>query len=142
MANARLINGKEFSARLREKIKCRTAALEKKHGLIPGLAAVLVGRDPASQVYVRNKEKQTVEVGMASFGRQLPVETSEKGLLTVVADLNANPAIHGILVQLPLPDHIDEKPIIEMIDVAKDVHGFHPINVGALSSGELSLIHI
>ena len=140
MTDAVLINGKAFAAQLRETIGRRAATLKEQHRLVPGLAAVLVGEDPASQVYVRNKKKQTVEAGMASVGRHLPADVSEADLIAVVAELNADPAVHGILVQLPLPDHIAEKPVIEMIDVAKDVDGFHPLNVGALSSGEEGLV--
>lgn len=140
MTDARLIDGKAFAAQLRETIGRRAATLKDQHGLVPGLAAVLVGEDPASQVYVRNKEKQTVEVGMASVGRRLPADISQDDLLSVVAELNADPAVHGILVQLPLPGHITEKAVIETIDVAKDVDGFHPLNVGALSSGEEGLV--
>ena len=140
MTDAVLIDGKAFAAQLREAIGRCAATLKAENGLVPGLAAVLVGEDPASQVYVRNKEKQTVEAGMASVGRRLPADVSEADLMAVVAELNADPAVHGILVQLPLPDHIAEKPVIEMIDVAKDVDGFHPLNVGALSSGEEGLV--
>lgn len=140
MTDAVLINGKAFAAQLRETIGRRAATLKEQHRLVPGLAAVLVGEDPASQVYVRNKTKQTVEAGMASVGRRLPADVSEADLIAVVAELNADPAVHGILVQLPLPDHIAEKPVIEMIDVAKDVDGFHPLNIGALSSGEEGLV--
>jgi len=140
MTDAVLINGKAFAAQLRETIGRRAATLKEQHRLVPGLAAVLVGEDPASQVYVRNKEKQTVEAGMASVGRRLPADVSEADLIAVVTELNADPAVHGILVQLPLPDHIAEKPVIEMIDIAKDVDGFHPLNVGALSSGEEGLV--
>ena len=140
MTDARLIDGKEFAAKLRKKIKHRTAVLKAKHGLVPGLAAVLVGEDPASQVYVRNKENQTVETGMASVGRQLPANISEAELLATVVEFNADPAVHGILVQLPLPDHIIAKAVIEAIDVTKDVDGFSPLNIGALSSGEEGLV--
>ncbi|MGB0574867.1 MAG: bifunctional methylenetetrahydrofolate dehydrogenase/methenyltetrahydrofolate cyclohydrolase FolD [Alphaproteobacteria bacterium] len=140
MTDARLIDGKEFAAQLRDRIGRRAAEIKEQHGLVPGLAAVLVGEDPASQVYVRNKEKQTVEAGMASVGRRLPADILESDLMAVVAELNADPDVHGILVQLPLPDHIAEKPVIEMIDVAKDVDGFHPLNVGALSNGEEGLV--
>lgn len=140
MTDARLIDGKEFAAKLRQKVKLRTAALKVKHGLVPGLAAVLVGEDPASQVYVRNKENQTVETGMVSVGRRLPADISEAKLIATVVEFNADPAVHGILVQLPLPDHIIAKAIIETIDVTKDVDGFSPLNVGALSSGEEGLV--
>ena len=140
MTDARLIDGKEFSAKLREEIKFRTAALKAKHGLVPGLAAVLVGEDPASQIYVRNKEIQTVETGMASIGRRLPANILESELLDTVMEFNADTAVNGILVQLPLPDHIIAKTVIETIDVTKDVDGFSHLNVGALSSGEEGLV--
>jgi methylenetetrahydrofolate dehydrogenase (NADP+)/methenyltetrahydrofolate cyclohydrolase len=140
MADARLIDGKAFAATLRDRIGRQVKVLKKSHGLTPGLAAVLVGEDPASQVYVRNKEKQTAEAGMASVGRRLDGHTSQDALLTVVNELNADPAVHGILVQLPLPDQINPRPIIDTIDPAKDVDGFHPINVGRLASGEDALV--
>jgi methylenetetrahydrofolate dehydrogenase (NADP+)/methenyltetrahydrofolate cyclohydrolase len=140
MTEARRIDGKAFAETLRATIARQIAALKTSHGLVPGLAAVLVGEDPASQIYVRNKEKQCVETGMNSVGRSLNVATTQTELLSVVAELNADPAVHGILVQLPLPDQIDARAIIEAIDPAKDVDGFHPVNVGRLSSGEDSLV--
>ena len=140
MPDARLIDGKAFAAGLRARIGRQVAALKDRHGLTPGLAAVLVGEDPASQVYVRNKEKQTAEAGMASVGRRLDEATSQAGLLAIVNELNADPAVHGILVQLPLPDQIEPRAIIDAIDPAKDVDGFHPINVGRLASGEDALV--
>ena len=140
MTDARLIDGKTFAEKLREKIKRRTADLKATNGLVPGLAAVLVGEDPASQIYVRNKEIQCVEAGMASVGRRLPANISESELLATVMEFNADPAVNGILVQLPLPDHIVAKTVIEAIDVTKDVDGFSHLNVGALSSGEEGLI--
>jgi len=120
--------------------KAIATALTQRHGIVPGLAAVLVGDDPASQVYVRSKEKQTAEAGMASVGKRLDARTSQAELLRVVAELNADPAVHGILVQLPLPTQIDTRAIIEAVDPAKDVDGFHPINVGRLANGEESLV--
>ena len=136
MADARIIDGKSFAARLRDRIGRQVAVLTKEHGIVPGLAAVLVGDDPASQVYVRSKEKQTGEAGMASVGRRLDAATSQADLLQVVADLNTDSAVHGILVQLPLPNQIETRAIIESVDPAKDVDGFHPINVGRLANGE------
>ncbi len=140
MTDARLIDGKTFAEKLREKIKRRTADLKATNGLVPGLAAVLVGEDPASQIYVRNKEIQCVDAGMSSVGRRLPANISESELLATVTEFNADPAVNGILVQLPLPDHIIAKNVIEAIDVTKDVDGFSHLNVGALSSGEEGLI--
>ena len=140
MKDARLIDGKTFAEKLREKIKRRTADLKATNGLVPGLAAVLVGEDPASQIYVRNKEIQCVDAGMSSVGRRLPANISESELLATVTEFNADPAVNGILVQLPLPDHIIAKNVIEAIDVTKDVDGFSHLNVGALSSGEEGLI--
>lgn len=140
MPDARLIDGKAFAASLRARIGRQVAALHQRHGLTPGLAAVLVGEDPASQVYVRSKEKQTVEAGMASVGRRLEAAASHEELLSVVAALNADPAVHGILVQLPLPAQIDTRAIIEAVEPAKDVDGFHPINVGRLANGEDALV--
>ena len=136
MGEARIIDGKAFAARLRARVGRQVAALRAARGVTPGLAAVLIGADPASQVYVRNKEKQTVEAGMESVGRRLDASTTQDELLRVVAELNADPAVHGILVQLPLPAQIDSRAVIEAIDPAKDVDGFHPINVGRLASGE------
>ena len=140
MTDARLIDGKTFAEKLREKIKRRTADLKATNGLVPGLAAVLVGEDPASQIYVRNKEIQCVDAGMSSVGRRLPANISESELLATVTEFNADPVVNGILVQLPLPDHIIAKNVIEAIDVTKDVDGFSHLNVGALSSGEEGLI--
>jgi methylenetetrahydrofolate dehydrogenase (NADP+)/methenyltetrahydrofolate cyclohydrolase len=137
---AKLIDGKAFAAGLRARIGRQVAALAARHGIIPGLAAVLVGDDPASQVYVRSKEKQTAEAGMASVGRRLDAQTSQDALLRVIAELNADPAVHGILVQLPLPDQIETRAIIEAVEPAKDVDGFHPINVGRLVNGDDALV--
>ena len=113
--------------------------MKAQHGFAPGLAVVLVGEDPASKVYVRNKAEQTVEVGMQSFEHKLPEETTEAALLDLVARLNRDPAVHGILVQMPLPKHIDSVKVLDSIDPAKDVDGFHPVNVGKLSIGERAL---
>ena len=135
MAEARLIDGKAFAEGLRGRVAQTAAALKRHHGLVPGLAAVLVGEDPASQVYVRAKGKAMEETGMASFTHRLPATTSQVELLALVAKLNGDPAVHGILVQLPLPKQIDPQAIIDAIDPAKDVDGFHPINVGRLASG-------
>ena len=140
MTDAIIIDGKSFAAGLRARIGRQVAVLTKRHGIIPGLAAVLVGDDPASQIYVRSKEKQTAEAGMASMGRRLDSGTSQDDLLAIVNELNADPGVHGILVQLPLPDQIDTRAIIEAVDPAKDVDGFHPINVGRLVNGEAALV--
>ena len=141
MAEARLIDGKAFAEGLRGRIAGAAAALKRHHGLVPGLAAVLVGDDPASQVYVRAKGKAMEETGMASFTHRLPPTTGQAELLTLVAQLNADPAVHGILVQLPLPKQIDPQAVIDAIDPAKDVDGFHPINVGRLASGIAGGVH-
>lgn len=133
---AQIIDGKAYAAQLREKITQAVAKIKTQHNLTPGLAVVLVGEDPASQVYVRNKHKQTVEAGMASFEFTLPADTTQQTLLTKIAELNANPQVHGILVQLPLPKHMDERDVIAAIDPRKDVDGFHAINVGKLNTGQ------
>ena len=119
---------------LRQRVGAGVADLVGKGGPKPGLATVLVGADPASQVYVRSKGKLAVELGMASFDRKLAAETTEQELLAVIAELNADPAVNGILVQLPLPKHIDTAKVLLAIDPAKDVDGFHPVNVGRLGS--------
>ena len=137
---AKIIDGKAYAAGLRGRVANVVADLVEKHNLKPGLAVVLVGEDPASQVYVRNKGKQTVEAGMDSIEHKLPVDTSEADLLALIDKLNNDPAINGILVQLPLPKHIDEAKVINAISVAKDVDGFHIENVGKLSIGEDSLV--
>ncbi|MEM7223514.1 MAG: bifunctional methylenetetrahydrofolate dehydrogenase/methenyltetrahydrofolate cyclohydrolase FolD [Pseudomonadota bacterium] len=132
---AQIIDGKAFAAGLRERVAAEVTRLKAEQDLVPGLAVVLVGENPASEVYVRNKAKQTVEVGMASFKHDLSAETSQAELLDLVAKLNADPAVHGILVQLPLPDQIDDQAVLDAIDPAKDVDGFHVINAGRLSTG-------
>jgi methylenetetrahydrofolate dehydrogenase (NADP+)/methenyltetrahydrofolate cyclohydrolase len=132
--SATIIDGKAFAAGLRGRIGEAVGRLSGE-GLTPGLAVVLVGDNPASEIYVRNKIRQTVEVGMRSFDHTLPASTSEAELLALVAGLNADPQVHGILVQLPLPRHIDTQKVIEAIDPNKDVDGFHPINAGRLLTG-------
>lgn len=136
---AAIIDGKAFAAGLRARIAQDVAALAAK-GRAPGLAVVLVGEDPASQVYVRNKAAQTKEAGMVSVEHRLPATTSQADLLALVAALNADPAIDGILVQLPLPAHIDAQTVIEAIDPEKDVDGFHPVNAGRLATGLPGLV--
>ncbi|MGP4806370.1 bifunctional methylenetetrahydrofolate dehydrogenase/methenyltetrahydrofolate cyclohydrolase FolD [Agrobacterium cavarae] len=137
---ATIIDGKAFASNLRQFIHAQVAQIKEKHGKIPGLATILVGEDPASQVYVRSKAKQTTEVGMASFKYALDAGTSEKELLKLLADLNANDEIHGILVQLPLPRHINAEKVINAIDPRKDVDGFHVSNVGLLGSGQKAML--
>jgi methylenetetrahydrofolate dehydrogenase (NADP+)/methenyltetrahydrofolate cyclohydrolase len=132
---ATIIDGKAFSANLRGEIARKVAILKQNHSVTPGLAVVLVGEDPASQVYVRSKGKQTVEAGMNSYEHKLDVNTSQAELLALIDQLNNDPDVHGILVQLPLPDHIDEEAVINSISVDKDVDGFHLSNVGKLAIG-------
>ena len=140
MSEARIIDGKAFAEGLRARVGEAVAGLVRAHGLTPGLAVVLVGEDPASQVYVRNKAKQTREAGMHSVEHRLPADTSEPDLLALVRDLNADPAIHGILVQLPLPAQIRAETVIQTIDPAKDVDGFHVVNAGLLATGQEALV--
>ncbi|MBN9676294.1 bifunctional methylenetetrahydrofolate dehydrogenase/methenyltetrahydrofolate cyclohydrolase FolD [Salipiger bermudensis] len=137
---AKIIDGKAFAATVREQVAAHVARLKDEHGITPGLAVVLVGEDPASQVYVRNKGKQTVECGMQSFEHKLDASVSETELLALVESLNADPAVHGILVQLPLPDHMNSDAVINAIDPAKDVDGFHISNVGLLGTGQKSMV--
>jgi len=137
---ATVIDGKAFAARVRGQVGAHVAHLRKEQGLVPGLAVVLVGEDPASQVYVRNKGVQTVEVGMASFEHKLDSATSQADLLDLIARLNADPKIHGILVQLPLPAHLNADLVINAINPAKDVDGFHISNVGRLGTGQRSMV--
>ena len=136
MTDAALIDGKAHAARLRENVAAEVARLKADHGPTPALAVVLVGEDPASQVYVGAKGRQTTEAGMDSIEHRLPASASQDELLDLIATLNADPAVHGILVQLPLPDQIDEGAVIDAIEPAKDVDGFHPVNVGRLWSGD------
>ena len=137
--SATIIDGKAVAADLRSRLAGEVASLAGT-GITPGLAVVLVGEDPASQVYVRNKAKQTREIGMASFEHRLPADTPEADLLALVAQLNADDAVDGILVQLPLPDHIDAQKVIAAIDPDKDVDGFHPVNAGRLATGLPGLV--
>ena len=137
---ARLIDGKAFAANLRADIARQVAALKASKGFVPGLAVVLVGDDPASQVYVKNKGIQCREAGMASFEHRLSADTSEADLLALVAKLNADPAVHGILVQLPLPKHINEAKVLAAIDHKKDVDGFHVVNAGLLATGGQGIV--
>jgi methylenetetrahydrofolate dehydrogenase (NADP+)/methenyltetrahydrofolate cyclohydrolase len=138
--SARLIDGKAYAAGLRTRIAAEVAELQARHGVVPGLAVVLVGEDPASQVYVRNKGSQTREAGMASVEHRLPASASETELLAVVDRLNRDDAIDGILVQLPLPAGIDAARVIAAVDPAKDVDGLHAVNAGRLWSGLDALV--
>ncbi len=138
--SASIIDGKAFAAGIREKVAVHVARIKSEAGITPGLAVVLVGEDPASQVYVRSKGKQTIEAGMASFEHKLDASTSEEVLLALINRLNADPAVHGILVQLPLPDHLDADLVINAIDPAKDVDGFHISNVGLLATGQKAMV--
>jgi methylenetetrahydrofolate dehydrogenase (NADP+)/methenyltetrahydrofolate cyclohydrolase len=139
MANASIIDGKAVAAQVRARVAARVAELAAQGRPAPGLAVVLVGEDPASQVYVRNKARSTTEVGMVSIEHKLPASTSESELLALVRQLNARPDVHGILVQFPVPKHIDMVNVIEAIDPAKDVDGLHPVNAGRLASGAKAL---
>ncbi len=136
---AKIIDGKIIAADLRARVADEVARLKRDHGLTPGLAVVLVGNDPASEVYVRNKAKQTEAAGMASFEHKLAADTPQADLLALIAKLNADPAVHGILVQLPLPKGLDTQAVINAIDPAKDVDGLHPINAGRLATGLTAL---
>jgi methylenetetrahydrofolate dehydrogenase (NADP+)/methenyltetrahydrofolate cyclohydrolase len=140
MATDNIIDGKAFAQGLRERVATEAAAIRDAHGLQAGLAVVLVGDDPASAVYVRNKGEQTREAGMQSFEHRLPADTPEADVLALVGKLNADDAVHGILVQLPLPDQIDEQKVLAAIDPDKDVDGFHVTNVGRLWTGGDALV--
>ncbi|MGX0977100.1 methylenetetrahydrofolate dehydrogenase (NADP+)/methenyltetrahydrofolate cyclohydrolase [Roseovarius sp. MBR-51] len=137
---AKVIDGKAFAAEVRAKVASHVTRLKDENGITPGLAVVLVGEDPASQVYVRSKGKQTVEVGMNSYEHKLDVDTSEADLLALIDQLNKDATVHGILVQLPLPKHLDSDLVINSIDPAKDVDGFHISNVGLLGTGQKSMV--
>ena len=137
---ATIIDGKAVAADLRAQVADAVAGLKARHGIVPGLAVVLVGEDPASKVYVANKGRQTVEVGMASYEHKLPEDTSQAELLALVEALNADPAVNGILVQMPLPKHIDSDAVVMAIDPAKDVDGLHPQNAGLLVLGRPGLV--
>jgi len=138
--SATIIDGAGFAANVRTRVAAATKVLKDKHGLIPGLAVVLVGEDPASQVYVRSKARLTVEVGMASFEHKLPVDTSEADLLALVEQLNADESVHGILVQMPLPKHMNEATVVNTINPDKDVDGLSAISAGRLVLGEEGLV--
>ncbi|MFT4955283.1 MAG: methylenetetrahydrofolate dehydrogenase (NADP+)/methenyltetrahydrofolate cyclohydrolase [Brevundimonas sp.] len=140
MAEAKRIDGKAFAEKLVDRITHASADLQARHGLKPGLAVVIVGEDPASQIYVRNKGEKTQAAGMRSDTHRLAAETTQDQLLDVIADLNADPGIHGVLVQLPLPDHIDSAAVLGAIDPDKDVDGFHVVNAGRLAVGLPGLV--
>lgn len=137
---AHIIDGKAFSAKVQKMVTDHVNAMKADHGITPGLAVVLVGEDPASEVYVRSKGKRTVEAGMNSYEHRLDATTSQANLLALIDQLNADQSVHGILVQLPLPDHIDSALVINAIDPAKDVDGFHISNVGLLGTGQKSMV--
>jgi methylenetetrahydrofolate dehydrogenase (NADP+)/methenyltetrahydrofolate cyclohydrolase len=137
---ARLIDGKAIAAKVRAEVKEKVAEFTARTGIRPGLTVVLVGEDPASQVYVRNKGRASAEAGFQSRQIDLPASTTERDLLDLVARLNADESVHGILVQLPLPGHIDDKKVIETISPEKDVDGFHPVNAGRLFTGGASFL--
>jgi methylenetetrahydrofolate dehydrogenase (NADP+)/methenyltetrahydrofolate cyclohydrolase len=137
---AKIIDGKEFAAGVRAQVATHVARIKSESGVTPGLAVILVGEDPASQVYVRNKHASTIEVGMNSFEHRLDADTSEKVLLDLVDQLNNDPSVHGILCQLPLPKHLNEELVINSIVPEKDVDGFHISNVGMLSTGQKSMV--
>jgi methylenetetrahydrofolate dehydrogenase (NADP+)/methenyltetrahydrofolate cyclohydrolase len=139
MTTARILDGKALAARMRATLSAEVAELSDKHGRPPGLAVILVGADPASQVYVRNKKSGCEKTGIASFSYDLPADTTQQHLLGLISELNADPKVDGILVQLPVPDHINPDSLIEAIDPAKDVDGFHPYNVGRLAARKPAL---
>ncbi|KAH2816400.1 hypothetical protein KXV85_004359, partial [Aspergillus fumigatus] len=136
---ARIIDGKAIAADLRARVAEEVARVKREHSLTPGLAVVLVGNDPASEVYVRSKHTQTQGAGMASFEHKLPENVAQADLLALVETLNRDAAVHGILVQLPLPKHLDTEAVINAIDPAKDVDGLHPANAGRLAGGFAAL---
>src|SRR5882724_7465932 len=138
--SAHTIDGKAIAAGLRAKVAAEVQRLRSAHHLTPGLAVVLVGENPASAVYVRQKGKQTIEAGMKSFDHRLPESVTEDELLALVEKLNADPAVHGILVQLPLPRQVDSQKVLAAIDPGKDVDGFHPVNAGRLATGLPALV--
>jgi methylenetetrahydrofolate dehydrogenase (NADP+)/methenyltetrahydrofolate cyclohydrolase len=140
MTRASIIDGKAVAEALRTEVAAGAAQLKRERDITPGLAVVLVGEDPASQVYVRTKAKMTRAAGMLSLEHKLPADTSQTALLALIAELNRRADVHGILVQLPLPKHIDSGVVIEAIDPTKDVDGFHPVNVGRLASGGRALV--
>ena len=137
---ATVIDGKAFAVTVREKVGAHVTRLKEEHGITPGLAVVLVGEDPASEVYVRNKGKQTLEVGMNSYEHKLDADVSKEELYALIAKLNADPAVHGILCQFPVPAHLSEQDIVAQIDPSKDVDGLHVLNAGLLASGQRALV--
>jgi methylenetetrahydrofolate dehydrogenase (NADP+) / methenyltetrahydrofolate cyclohydrolase len=137
---AKIIDGKAIALELRGNIAKAAAALNKEHKIVPGLAVVLVGNDPASEVYVRTKSKAVTDAGMRSFDHKLAKETSQADLLALIGKLNADPGVHGILVQLPLPSQIDSALVLNALSPDKDVDGFHPVNVGKLATGQRALV--
>lgn len=137
---AKIINGKVFASDVRAKVAEHVERLKSTYGITPGLAVVLVGEDPASEVYVAAKHKQTVEVGMASFEHKMPADVSEEDLFALIDDLNLDPSVHGILCQFPVPDHLNERRVVARIDPAKDVDGLSVVNAGLLASGEKGLV--
>jgi methylenetetrahydrofolate dehydrogenase (NADP+)/methenyltetrahydrofolate cyclohydrolase len=137
---AEIIDGKAVAAKLRAQVADQVARLKSEHKLTPGLAVVLVGEDPASEVYVRNKGRATVEAGMESFEHKLDASVPQADLLALIARLNADPAVHGILVQLPLPGHMNAEAVINALDPGKDVDGFHISNIGLLGSGQKAMV--
>jgi methylenetetrahydrofolate dehydrogenase (NADP+)/methenyltetrahydrofolate cyclohydrolase len=136
---ARILDGKELAKNIRQEVAAHAADMKKFHNIVPGLAVLLVGDNPASQSYVRSKARVCEEVGFRSYSQNLPSLTTQEELLALIADLNANPQVHGILVQLPLPPHINPLSIINAIDPLKDVDGFHPVNTGRLMAGLMCL---
>ena len=138
--SAAVIDGKAFAANVRGQIADHVARLKEENGITPGLAVILVGEDPASEVYVAAKHKQTVEVGMASFEHKLPADTSKEDLFALIDQLNSDPTVHGILCQFPVPDHLSEREVVARIDPAKDVDGLSVVNAGLLASGETGLV--
>jgi len=137
---AQKIDGKAFAGDVRGQIAEHVQRLKDDHGITPGLAVILVGEDPASKVYVAAKHKQTVEVGMASFEHKLPADVAEAELFALIDQLNADPAVHGILCQFPVPDHLNERDVVARINPAKDVDGLSVVNAGLLASGETGLV--
>ncbi len=137
---ASIIDGKAFAATVREKVAGHVTRLKEENGITPGLAVVLVGEDPASEVYVAAKHKNTVEAGMASFEHKLPADVSEEELFALIDKLNADPTVHGILCQFPVPDHLNERRVVARIDPSKDVDGLSVVNAGLLASGEKGLV--
>ena len=135
MTSAKRIDGKAKAEQLAKTITEQTAELEREHGIQPGLAVVIIGEDPASQVYVRNKKKRAESCGFYSLQHSLPADISQDDVLQLIDELNSDPEIHGILVQLPLPDHLDEQTVTQSISPSKDVDGFHFINIGKLTAG-------